>query len=267
MFVIKADGSKEEFQPNKIIKTCMRAGTTRSMAEEIANKISKRVRNGWTTHKIYNLILSELEKIDHKSSFLFTLRHAITNLGSFNFEIYAKKILESHGYRCEWNKLINGKCVEHQVDIIAKKDKLFLVECKHHINPHRFCGLGILLQVQARLEDIKDGFAENKNKYNFDFAWIFNNTKFSYHAKKYAEAKRIILTGWGYKKEYALENMAHSKKIYPVTILKAAPDIYKKLLDNEIITLQDLITNKDIEKKIRSSDLSNIIKQAENILA
>lgn len=244
IYVIKADGRKEEFIPRKIVKTCLRSGASRQKAEEIADKIGHRVRNGWTTHRIYQMILAELDKIKDHSSFLFRLREAIAKIEPDKFEIYSKKVLEAHGYKCEWNRLIKGKSVEHQVDVIAKKDKLYLVETKHHINHHRFCGLGVILQVQARLEDIIDGFNAGKNRYNFDIAWVFNNTKFSYHAKKYAKAKNITLTGWGYKGHHALEKLVQSKKIYPVSILKISPKLQKRLFDHNMITLHDIISSK-----------------------
>jgi hypothetical protein len=267
MLIIKADGSREEFQPKKIIKTCLRAGATREKAEEIAKKISQRVKENWTTHKIYQMIITELDKIKNKSAFVVTIRHAIAKLGPENFELYCKKLLEAEGYTCEWNKIVKGRCIEHQIDVIAKRDKLYLVECKHHENPHRFCGLGIALQVQARLEDVKDGFSDKKNKYNFDVAWIFTNTKFSYHTKKYSAAKGIVLTGWGYKGDYALEKMAETKRIYPVTILRLGRDVEEKLLENNIITLQDMISDESIKSKLKRKEYNDIVSQAKHILA
>jgi hypothetical protein len=267
VFVIKADGNKEPFDAKKIYNTCIRAGADDALAKQIANAIAEQVQDGWTTHKIYKLVIEELEKTEHKSAFLFPMRHAITELGSENFEVYTKKILEAHGYECEWNKIIQGSVVEHQVDVIARKDKTYLIECKHHTNPHRFCGLGVMLQVFARLEDVQDGFKDKKNKYDFAAAWVFNNTKFSYHAKKYADAKGIRLSGWGYKKELSLETMVTKKKIYPVTILKIGNDVHKKLLQNNIITIQDLIENKNTIKYLKKPDLTNIINQAQQILS
>lgn len=251
MYVIKADGSKERFQPGKIFNTCMRAGTSKDVAEAIVKKIESKIKDGTTTHEIYKTILDELERRKDKSALSFPLREAIANLDPEKFEIYVKKILEEHGYECKWNNLIQGKCVEHQVDLIAKKEKLFLVECKHHINHHRFCGLGIALQVQARLEDIMDGFKDGKHKYNFDMAWIISNTKFSDHAKVYAKKKNIRLTGWRHETDYALEELAQSRKIYPVTLLKMDKNTLRELMHNNILTVHDLLaTKKKISRRL-----------------
>ena len=260
MYVIKSDGIREEFQSRKIIRTCMRSGASREIAEEIATIISRNIRDGDTTHKIYKMIVSELAKREDRTSFVFRLRESIARMDSLSFELYIKKVLESYGYRCSWNRIIKGRYVEHQVDMVAEKDKkLYLVECKHHTNHHRFCGLGNVLAVQARLEDVTDG----NNKYNFYIAWVVTNTKFSDHAKRYAKGRSIRLTGWR-SKEFSLENMAEENKIFPITILKTDISLHKKLLRREIITLQDLMTKEIIG--ISKNKIYKLRNQAEKLL-
>jgi len=257
VYVLKANGHREKFNEEKIIRTCLKAEVSRKIALEIVKKIKSAAKDGIRTKDIFRMILDELDRIQHSSLFFFRLRDAIAKLDSVSYELYIKEILESHGYECQWNKIIKGKSVEHQVDVIAKRTKLFLVECKKHVNPHRFCGLGIILQVEARLEDIKDGFNEGKNNYDFDQAWIFNNTRFSEHAIKYAEAKGILLSGWGYKGKLAIEKMADKNKVYPVTILKTEPSVYQRLLHQRIITIQDVMKEKiKIQSRI-ADDLRN----------
>lgn len=265
MYVVKADGRREPFSKEKIINTCLKAGTDRKTTGEIAGKVSSSVKDGVTTKEIYKMILDLLERASHRSSFFFRLRDAIAKLDSESYELYVKELLESQGYKCSWNKIIAGKSVEHQVDIVAKGPKgLFMVECKRHVNPHRFCGLGVILQVQARLEDLNDGFREGKNKCRFGQAWVFNNTKFSEHAKKYAEAKNILLSGWGYKGNIALEKMADKERIYPVTLLKADDSTQKQLLRQKIITVEDVLKEKI---KMPKSVVDELRKQARIILS
>lgn len=264
MYVIKADGSKEEFQPRKIVRTCIRAGTSREVAKEIANIIKSSIKEGDTTSKIYKMIVAELTEREDRASFVFTLRESTARMDSNSFEVYVKVILEAYGYRCHWNKITKGRYVEHQVDLIAEKDgKVYLIECKHHVNHHRFCGLGNVLEVQARLEDIADGFMDRKNRYNFDMAWVVTNTKFSDHAKKYAKGKGIRLTGWR-SKDFSLEDMIEEKRIFPITLLRDDLSLQRKLLEQGIITLEDILTKeiKGIDKK----KLDKLKNQAEELL-
>lgn len=259
MYVIKADGRKEEFSGEKIIKTCMRAGVSEDTAREIAETARDRFRSGTTTHEIYRFILDELDKAGDRT--LFALRESVARLDPTSFELYVKKILEAHGYRCVWNKLIEGKYVEHQIDIIASRDKNFLVECKRHFNPHRFTGLGICLQVEARLRDVVAGAKAGKNSSRVNAAWIVTNTKFSDHAKQYARGVGVRLSGWKYEEKYSLESLIETKKVLPVTMLTAAPAVYKQLLQKNVITLYDLL-----ETKPRIANIKDLAVQARDVL-
>jgi hypothetical protein len=264
MYIIKADGRREEFQPRKIIGTCVRAGASRKTAVEIAKKVSSEIREGDTTQKIYGIIIAELEKREDRTSFVFTLRESIARMDSISFELYVKDILEAYGYNCDWNKIIKGRYVEHQVDVVAEKGgEIYLIECKHHTNHHRFCGLGTILEVQARLEDIADGFENKKNRYDFKMAWVVTNTKFSDHAKKYAKGENIRLTGWR-SKEFSLDDMIGEKSIFPITILRDDFCLQKKLLEQGIIILQDLLT-KEI-KDVSKNKIDELKNQAKDLL-
>ena len=267
VYIIKADGSKQLFEKNKIIGTCMRAGVNEQIANEIANTVSRRVHENMTTHEIYHIVLNELDKRNHISSFIYRLREAVANIDPENFEIYIKKILESHGYECKWNVIVPGECIEHQIDVIARDEKeVWAVECKRHFNPHRFCDLGTVLETWARIDDLKKGFKKGKNKSGFTGAWLVTNTKFSEHGKKYAKAKSLRLTGWDYEGNLSLENLIISKRMYPITILKTEVAYHKILLNNKIITIQDVLQSNRIKKIINRSELEKITKEAELLL-
>ncbi|MBU5678721.1 MAG: restriction endonuclease [Candidatus Aenigmatarchaeota archaeon] len=269
MLVTKFDGRKEEFQKDKIINTCIRAGVSQEIAVKIANEIESKAYNEISTKEIYQMIKKLLEKYETASAKIYTLREAIASLDPFIFEIFIKRLLESYEYICEYNKIIQGLAVEHQIDIIArnKMQELILVECKRHRNAHRFCGLDTCLQVYATLEDILDGFKNNKNNYNFKKAWIITNTKFSEHAKKYANAKDIILTGWKYPENASLEFLIQKKALYPVNILKTKKNIIEKIMQSGIIVVKELEEDKLREIGMSENIIRNLIKQKEDILS
>ncbi len=256
MFVIKFDGRKEIFDKDKIMKTCMNAGVKKDEATAISEKISNRISNGTSTEDIYRMIIDE---INAKQAMLFRLREAISKLDSQSFEIYVKRILENNGYECTWNKILQGKCIEHQIDIIAEKSgKQYLVECKHHRNHHRYLGLGTALQVQARLEDILD-------KGHACDVWLVTNTKFSEHAKIYSDKKGITTTGWCYKGDLALDKLIHGSKMYPVTLLDASNDTRRKLLASRMITINDIAEEKNAIKIIGEKNFDGLEKQLQEL--
>ena len=243
MYVIKRNGELEKFDPNKIVRTCLRVGLDEKSAQEVAREVKGEIYNRIPAEELYKIVMEKLRKIERSHAYLYRLKEAVAEIEPFAFEKYTKTILENIGYDATWNVIIQGKCVDHQVDVVAKKDgNLYLVECKRHVNPHRFCGLGVGLQVQARLEDIRDGYKLGMNKYDFDRAWIVTNTKFSEHIIKYANAKKILLTGWNYPDGNGLQTLSQMEKTLPVTLLPISSNLKVRLQEKNIITLYEFMS-------------------------
>jgi hypothetical protein len=198
--VIKWDGRKEPYDQNKVITSLVRAGVSQSDLDRLLTEIEGQLTNPITTKCLFEIIdtgltLYKLEKPRE----LYHLRDKLAAMNPFDFEKYVQQLLQDEGYRCEWNVVVPGFWVEHQIDVIAyKNNNTIMVEVKHHDNPHRLTGLGDACELWARLEDLQHGYQASKNPYNFTQAWLVVNTKFSDHAIRYAKGKGLWLTGWRY---------------------------------------------------------------------
>jgi hypothetical protein len=269
VYVIKANGEKAHFERKKIIHTCKRAGVPNKVAEKIAAKVSDKVRDGTTTKQVLGWVLTELDDYEAHHSSKYDLKRAIAELepAEHEFERYIEHVLRAHGYKAKWNQIIQGECIEHQIDIVAEKDsEQYLVECKHHLNPHRFCGLGDCLQTWAAFDDIKKG---PKGK-EFKNVWLVNNTKFSEHAIRYLKAKNMRATGWNYPKELDLRHLIESKGMYPITILSTEKDLRKRLANASILLVKELVSDpvEELHRKtgIKRRTLENLVQRAKDIL-
>lgn len=213
--VRKASGDYEPFLEEKVRSSLQRAGVEKELIENIIAHIKEQLYDEIPTKELYRLIHEEIDRQGlHQHAQFYRLREALAKVDPSDFEKFIKKILEKEGYKCQWNVIVQGFCIDHQVDVIAKKDKqLFFVEVKHHRNPHRDCGLGTVTELWARLDDVKDGFENGKNNCDFSGAWLINNTKFSHHAKKYSKCKGIKLTGWRYQGAQGLEKLVKLEDI------------------------------------------------------
>jgi len=261
-FVMKSDGTKVPFDRAKIIETCVRTGLSVAACKEIAEAVEQTLPDGSSTHQIYDFVMESLGKKSPKSAAIFGLREAIADLDSESFEFYTKSVLEAAGWKCQWNQVTPGRSVDHQIDVIAQKgDETWVVECKRHFNSHRWCGLDVALQVQARLEDLRDGYLAHKNKYIWTGVWIFTNTKFSEHAKRYAEAKSIRMTGWR-SGEFGLEKLVEEKKVWPATMLKLDLMTKAKMLSSHLVTVNDVIAS----KRAIVPNWTDVVAQAKNML-
>lgn len=273
IFVTKFDGRKQPFSKEKIVRTCLRMHANLQQANDVANKIEKELYDEISTKEILQKIFKYLQEFKPEIKHQIDLREAIALLRPKpDFEQFVSLLLKEYGYRIEANQIIAGRCVEHEVDAIARKNnETILVEIKHHLQPHAYTGISVFLEVRAELEDLLEGYRWKKNNINFSKALVVCNTKISDHAKQYAICKGIEHIGWRFPEEKSLEQMIEEKRFYPITLLKDLDiQTQAKLGDNGIILLKQLIEislNEIVKKtRIEKQTIEKLIKKAREIL-
>lgn len=272
--VTKADGSKQPFDKNKIVRTAVRMHSSFEEAEEIANKIEAKVYEGIHTKKILQMIFTYLRQRYPKYKHVRDLREAISLLRPKpDFEKFVAVLLSAKGYSVETNKILQGKCVDHEIDVIAgKPPEMVYVEVKHHFQPHTYTGLDVFLETNSALQDLQEGFLAAKQDYNFKKAMIVVNTKISDHAKYYANCRGISYLAWRAPENEGMEFLIEDKKLYPITYLRELDDdSHRKLGDNGIVTIKQLVeedfTNLKKITKIQKGKLRALVSSANAILA
>jgi len=265
VYVTKYNGKKQNFEKEKIIRTCIRMGATPEIATTITNRIEGRIYDGIHTKEIMKMIFSYMRKYRPEIKHTINLRKAITMLRPKpDFELFVAKVLEAHGYKVKSNQYVNGRCVEYEIDAIATKVKgkgkgkvgdVIYVEVKHHYKPHTYTSLDVFLENWAKYEDLKDGYKARSNKIKFNKVMIVSNTKFSDHATKYAKCKGMEYIGWKAPVEYGLEQMIEKKKLHPITFLKELDsEEQRKLGDAGIVTIKQIL-NMSIDSIARKTKI------------
>jgi hypothetical protein len=268
-YVIKADGSRQLFDKNKIIKTCMRMGANRQIAEKIADKVEKKLYDGISTKKILLIIFKLLSENKPTVRHLLDLRKGLSLMDSKpEFERFVQILLRESGYEVTSNQIIRGKCIEHEVDAIAKKDGVrYIVEVKHHSKYHIPTGLDETRIARAVFEDVTEGFDLGLNNLNVNNAMIVTNTKFSEHARRYGKCRNILQIGWNTPQNKSLQDMIEKNKLHPFTCLKGLEKgLKRKLIAEGILLIKQLSEEKPdkLAKKIGVSTkiLRNIIEKS-----
>ena len=265
IYVRKANGQLQPFTRDKIVRTCLRLRAPLDVAEEIAGKLEKEVYNGMRTdeilRRIYNL-LAEYNKVYllHKD-----LRKAVSEMKSApDFEVLVNELMRAEGYSTEMNRIVRGKCTSHEVDVFAYEDnERYMVEVKHHEDPHYYIGKSIPLQYWATMVDINEGTYKNYKLI------IVSNSKYSDHAVQYAKCRGIKLIGWSYPPSNSLEKLIEKYRLHPITYLKSTNsfelDEFSKL---RIVTLKDLanysineLARRSLLKKDRLEELQIMAKK------
>lgn len=246
MRVIKSSGEIEEFSRKKIHRTVREAGGSKKLADEAVKVVRENYSKDFTTKDILKILL-EFLKQEPGVSEKYNLKQAIMKLGptGFPFEKYFAKILNYHGYETKVGENLKGKKIIHEIDIVAKRKKKFMIECKYHNKHGTITRLHPAMYTYARFLDLK--------KYNFDQGWLVTNTKCSLDARRYAKGVNLKITGWSYPEKESLQKLIEKKGLYPVTILKKVTEKLKeRLFDNDILTLKDFenFSEKELEQKL-----------------
>jgi len=119
--VIKASGEIEPFSQEKLTASLQRAGAGRELAQKIVNQVKPRLYQNVPTFEIYSVVMKALKKEQRELADRYDLKRAIMELGptGYLFEKFVAAVLEKNGYKTLINRIMMGKCVSHEVDIIA----------------------------------------------------------------------------------------------------------------------------------------------------
>ena len=221
MYIVKSTGEKENFSVEKLRGGLRRAGVPRHLVDRVSNAVAERVKNGTTTQQIAGLVNEQLKRESRAYMYRYTLREGLLKLGpaGFQFEKYFGAIMNAYGYETSYPDELHGACVDHEVDIMAKKDgKTIMVEAKFRNDFDYFVKLRDVMAAWTRFQDLNDGAKLGKCP-KFDSLWIVTNGKISSRSMKFGECKGIRLLGWNYPKEESFAHFVDHTALYPVTVL------------------------------------------------
>jgi Holliday junction resolvase-like predicted endonuclease len=271
VFVTKADGTRQLFDREKIIRTCLRMGASRRIANDIAEKIERRLYDGISTSKILQMAFRMLRSYESTVRNLFDLRKGLSLMNSKpEFEKFVQVLLANHGFEVSSNQILRGKCVGHEVDAVARKEGItYFVEAKHHTNYHAPTGLDESRIARAVLEDVTEGFELGKNELRIDRAMIVTNTRYSEHATRYGKCRNILQIGWSSPANHSLQNMIEEKKLYPLSCLRGLDSETKmKLVNSGIVLMKQLFEEETAtiarKAEVPNETLKEIVEKARN---
>ena len=184
-------------------------------------------------------------------SIRYSMKRAVSDLGpnGFPFEKFVAEIFKAQGYEALTGQVVYGKCVEHEMDVVAwKGDELVMVEAKFHNEPGLKSDLKVALYVKARFDDLKTETFEFGGKKRKLTSWhLFTNTKFTDHAIRYAKCQGLGLVGWNYPEKGNLEELIADANLHPLTALTTLSQVEKHaLLGAGLILCKDVKARADV---------------------
>jgi len=269
-YIKKASGEKELFDIEKFKRSLRRSGSPDNLIIKIAQKIAKTpsIRN---TKQIYSFAIKELKKANPAIAARYNLKQALISLGptGYPFELFIAQIFKAQGFSITLNKIAQGYCVDHELDVVATKKNLYtMIECKFHNRQKYKSDVKIPLYVKARFDDLKKGIKQRKNNNDYHSALVATNTKFTTHARKYGICAGLQLLDWSYPKKNGIAFLIQKYTLYPITTLTTlSMEEKKRIIKNGIILCSALQDNEWVLKKIGldKRDRNKAIKEATNL--
>jgi hypothetical protein len=235
--IIKADGSAEEYDDQKIRSSLIRAGVDTPIINDILNEINTHTYEGMSTQDIYTMVYDQLKNKNNQFVSRYNLKRAIMELGptGFPFERFFAGVLSEYGYKTETNVVMRGKCVMHEIDIVAEKEeKRIMIEVKFHNRPGTKSDVRSALYTHARFLDVCE-----QGKFNEH--WLVTNTKATSDAIQYGLCMNMKIISWDRPKDFSIRSLVEKSRLHPITALEhLSADRKRQLLEEGVVFAKDV---------------------------
>jgi hypothetical protein len=271
--ITKASGELVPFSPEKLRSSLQRAGAKVEFSQEVLDEVLPQITSGLSTRKLHRMAFDLLHKRDHHMAARYRLKQAIMDLGpsGFPFERFIARILEHDGYRVQVGTIVEGKCVKHEVDVIAQRDEHhFMVECKFH-HPGRICDVKIPLYIQARFKDVEQQWKLIPGHgTKFHQGWVVTNTRFTVDALQYGQCAGLYMMSWDHPAKESLKDRIDASGLYPITCLSSLTRAEKQsLLDQGTVLCREICKDPELLTRagVRPQRTAAVLKEGSELCA
>ncbi len=244
--IIRLSGEKDTFSIEKLRSSLQRTGADNNTIDTIINKVSEELYQGISTNEIYNRAFSLLKKKKSYFASKYKLKKAIYELGptGFPFERFVGALLKYSGYKVKVSITLQGKCVSHEIDVIAHKNgDTTIIECKFHSDQRLKCNVKVPLYINSRYIDVKEHWNSNsENGTTLTEGWVVTNTRFTQDAINYGKCCGLYLLSWDYPKNDGLKDRIDRLGLYPITVSTLLTKREKQfLLNRNVVLCRELV--------------------------
>jgi hypothetical protein len=270
--ITKATGEKEAFQSEKLKQSLQRAGANNEVIDNIVSEIESWITEGVTTKKIYAKAFALLRKKRNGYAARYSLKNALMELGpsGYPFEHFVGQIFEIQGFETKVGQLVQGQCVQHEVDVVATQNHTqYLVECKYYNTQDKHANVQVPLYIRSRVNDIE---AKRKqlpeyNGYTF-YGWIVTNTRFTDDATDFGKCSGLHLVSWDYPKGHSLKDMIEKYRMFPITSLTELNKSEKQqLMSKGIVLCRQVVGNPKVlqDVGVSKSKQAKVLTEANDL--
>jgi hypothetical protein len=260
MLVTKYSGEVEPFDENRLRKSLEHAGASKLDINKILHHVRAEMFDKKTTAKIYHEAFLMLKKLSKASAARYNLKRSLMELGpsGFPFEKFVAALFAHQGYEVENNLMLKGKCVSHELDVMAKRNQSVLfIECKFHNRQGLKSDVKVAMYYKSRFEDLKAGNSvKSKYKDKKLEGYLVTNTRFTEDAIQYSKCENLHLMGWDFPQNASLKDKIELVGLYPITCLTTIKKSEKMdLIKEGLVMVKDLAKQPEALHRFRMSEI------------
>jgi len=269
--IVKASGDLVPFNPGKLARSLERAGAGKPVINTILQEVEDTLYDGIKSRKIYQLAYKLLNQYGAAVAGKYKLKAAIFELGptGYPFERFVGALFQNQGYAVKVGVNIQGKCVSHEVDVVARKNHLtLLMECKFHKDPGRKSNVQVPLYIQSRFQDVVSMLSKESDHMKYE-CWVVTNTQFTEDARDYGKCMNMRMLSWDYPEDGNLKDRIDRSGLHPITSMRSLKKFEKQLLlDADVVLCKEVSQNPELLEKvgISKNKMTRVLQEAEDIV-
>lgn len=274
IIVVKNTGEKVPFDSEKLQHALLRSGASSYEADLVEKEVISKLYDGIHTKKIYQIAYNLLKYKSKRTAGRYRLKQAMMELGpsGYPFEKFMGRLFENRGYSAKVGQVIQGKCVTHEIDVIANNgQEQIMVECKYHSSVNQKSDVKVPLYIQSRFLDVKAVWEQKEELKNLRLVgMVATNTRFTEDAKDFANCMGLRIISWDYPVKNSLREWIDDSGYYPVTALQSLRKKDKELLlENNLVLCRELEENQDLLKNLgfNTATIRKVLKEASGLIS
>lgn len=270
--ITKKSGDLVPFDQQKLKRSLERTGAGEQEIQKIIQQVTRKLVDGMSTHKVYQMAYSILRKNSHRVAGKYRLKKAIFELGptGYPFERFVGELLKNQGYQVEVGKIVQGHCVQHEVDVIAEKEnKKFMIECKFHQDASKKSDVKVSLYIHSRFLDVEKEWKKKKDSHlDFHQGWIVTNTRFTEDAVRFGKCAGLNLISWDYPSQGSLKQRIDMAGLHPITALSSITKKEKQeILSIDVVLCRNLNSEILAKAGIKENRIPKVMNEVAALIA
>lgn len=267
----KLSGEKDHFNPDKLKKSLTESGASHQQAEKITGTILKSIYEGMSTREIYRKAHRLLKNREKAQAARYSLKKALLQLGptGYPFELFIGELMKKEGFEVTVGTTMQGKCVTHEVDVLAQDQHLIkMMECKFHNRVGYKTDVKVPMYIKSRFEDLAANWSLDDHFKNLRHeGWVVTNSRFTKDAIAFGNCANLHLLSWDYP-IVNLKSLVNKHGLYPLTTIGSIPKaIREKLFKKQITLASSIVDHKELllECGMDQRKANQIVEDAKSI--